>query len=301
MQHVSKNHEYKLRRSRNLRSQKHENINKTKMIIKRILKFQKKKKLKKCIIYCNGYFHKAILTRIDKIRECITFKYEKSTEGIEIKFAKLSSQVICCNDIDLTKYAKGISDESLINDYRRFKNNGQLVENLYSTNAKKKQRIQFKEESLRMFRKTHGNILFLETEYCNTIKLLQEAGIPLKSIWPCNNNKEICDLIKKQYPDINVWNEDIKNIFNQKSNQVCSVWFDMEERLESFGKPPALDSFDGFVMINLSTRAQKATEGAKDVRKTLLKNTFHSNAFVYCGFSGKMNMVCGYAYFRLLN
>ena len=81
---------------------------------------------------------------------------------------------------------------------------------------------------------------------------------------------------------------------------VC-VAKNMRERLESFGKPSALDSFEGFVMINLSTRAQKASEVAKDVRKTLLKNTFHSNAFVYCGFSGKMNMVCGYAYFRIVN
>ena len=212
--------------------------------------------------------------KIDYYHERITIKYKRSSLGwgIELPFDDIRSTLIFLND-DKTIYNPKcgyLSDKSLIDRFKVF--SAKYSENLkdsYSSSEKKEQRKRFVEESYKEHQKTPDKmILYLETEDCIVTKQLLDAKIPLRLLRPCNNDDLICEMIQqKNKKKIMVLKEDIKKVFQANPNDYCSIWFDMEEKHSTFGDPLASSSFEGFIMINFSTRNMKATDVAQNIRE----------------------------------
>ena len=241
--------------------------------------------------------------KIDYYHERITIKYKRSSLGwgIELPFDDIRSTLIFLND-DKTIYNPKcgyLSDKSLIDRFKVF--SAKYSENLkdsYSSSEKKEQRKRFVEESYKEHQKTPDKmILYLETEDCIVTKQLLDAKIPLRLLRPCNNDDLICEMIQqKNKKKIMVLKEDIKKVFQANPNDYCSIWFDMEEKHSTFGDPLASSSFEGFIMINFSTRNMKATDVAQNIREKILRNSCNVTSETYQGRSGITNMACGWGH-----
>ncbi len=272
--------------------------------LKQFATTQRMKRVMKVVAVGGGRnnFIEGKIDKIDYYHERITIKYKRSSLGwgIELPFDDIRSTLIFLND-DKTIYNPKcgyLSDKSLIDRFKVFSDKySEKLKDLYSSSEKKQQRKRFVEESYKEHQKNPDKmILYLETEDCIVTKQLLDAKISLRVLRPCNNDDLICEMIQQKNKKIMVLKEDIKKVFQANPNDYCSIWFDMEEKESTFGDPLASSSFQGFVMINFSTRNMKATDVAQNIRKKILRNSCNVISETYQGRSGITNMACGWGH-----
>lgn len=241
------------------------------------------------------YFYKGQFLQFDPKKKMYTIQYENDTKKFKVKLDEIPKYIILKQN-NIYKFEKTNCDKKVIETYEKWlkKEKPFKYTKNYDSSSKRLQRNIFVENCI-AHDKIHNsnlNILFLETEFGSVVEKLKTC-FDSSRIKPCNSCPIICDEIKNNHPDIEVYCGDIKTFAENKS--FLAIWYDMEETWYHY--TPCLDN-SIFIMINLATRPYPVVK-IKNKLKKEFENQGGKNIHVdtYSGKSKKKNMVWGYACF----
>lgn len=242
------------------------------------------------------FFFKGKFLAFDVDKKVYTIQYENETKKRKVHLSQISKYIVLKNT-NIYQYEKKGCERALLKLYMNWlqREKPKRYTKTYESFEKERQRKIFMENCLSYDdSKCKLDILFLETESCKVIDILKLKFEPNR-IKPCNICPTVCDEIRLNHPDVEVYCGNIKMFANQRP--FLGIWYDMEETINNFVLPSSIRT--DFLMINLATRPfpVEVTEKKLKVLLETKEGSKDIQVSAYRGKSKRKNMVCGFASF----